>query len=706
MKIEINLQSESATKKQQDNAKLLFGAKGKTLVTALDALSKVKKHLDEVHLALVDSAQEFLKTSLDEKTIARLKKRKGFGTLPTRLSKLNKSIVARNKTLEPMQKVVRASRKAAYATAKFITSKKSNKNIEANAKAAWGAKGNRVVADMAKLKPISKDLSEDVYAVYIRVDAFLKSDSDRITAGASKLAKIKDLPKYLSLFAKQSPKLVTAIGKVKEDSKGLTSFTKLLNTETSKAGSTKVGSGMDKSSEKSARDSVKGVKSTRATRAKERLERSQKTTRLWNKESGTTIKAKTVKGFHLGMPISSTVINVDGETYFVHRKVEPEGWVVSYSHTGEAGESGPMRLHRKRGLAVFESAKDLLQHINDGLLSVLPRGKAAKPSFIPSSTPIKDSVKVTSLPAAKKTAKPDTYISRIKGPFKSIVELFIIPSDDNLLSTDEPDNIEIIDLLKKYKLGYTILGSHPSGTTNVEFLGTKPNISKAFRELDFSANDYPITKVDSQVKVGLKTKALPEGIERTLNVQPEFMNSIYKGAGMKTPEDNAGVTTVSAKGNNLQIAERFVNQLRKKPEFKDSIMHVSPDQTVNIAFNDGSGKGISIRPNRTNGKYDLVGIPKVPFADVNTDGKSLYLSPQGLNTFTSIKTPLQAELVSQDSKVKANAKKLINQLDKIEMALEAGMTRQKFKSAFNKLPVDVQDGLTNSLPHLAEFSQY
>lgn len=83
--------------KQDDNAKLLFGTKGKTIVANLAILKKHKKHLDENTLAMLDTTGDVLKHTLGSATIAKLYKKPEFATVPKILTQLVKTTLAKVK---------------------------------------------------------------------------------------------------------------------------------------------------------------------------------------------------------------------------------------------------------------------------------------------------------------------------------------------------------------------------------------------------------------------------------------------------------------------------------------------------------------------------------------------------------------------------------------------------------------------------------
>lgn len=254
MKVSIAMQSESATKKQQDNAKLLFGAKGKTLVTAIDALSKMKKSLDEDQLALFNSAQEFLKTSLDEKTIARLKKRKGFTTLPTRLAKLVKAKTKHNVTIKASSPE-RKSWKSVEKTLLANTGKGSTKNIDPNLEALFGkAKAKKVKSLLPKLKESHSKFNKVGMSSYKTLLDFLKSDLSLVLPKLSKRADIAKLPTLLPKLHKLTTVQLSSWDLADSAFKGLPTFTKLLSGEVAKA----QGIAMDKKSETEAKKGVNG----------------------------------------------------------------------------------------------------------------------------------------------------------------------------------------------------------------------------------------------------------------------------------------------------------------------------------------------------------------------------------------------------------------------------------------------------------------
>lgn len=481
MKIEIGLQSTSASKKQQDNAKILFGAKGKTLIAALDELAKVKRKLSPENRSFVESVQDLLKLTLDEKTIARLKKRKGMATLPTAVKNLAKARTSHHSA--DMLQIKNGKSRTAVGNAMFKLTegkdlpKPKSKPVVETAKALFGGKANSVIKNMAKLKPLNKKfgLSDDGTFLPKLQKLLGRTYDPRLLARLQNNKAIAKIPELLADLVKVSPKYFKASDELKAASKGLPAFTKLFAGEVAKA----QGATMDKKSET----------------------------------------------------------------------------------------------------------------------------------------------------AAKKVAKTATK------------------------------------------------------------------------------------KVKGKVKVALKnakTQIEDEGIAKILNVNPEFLKSIYKGAAMKNIEHDGAVTNFEAKGAAQQVAERFVIQLRKKPEFRDSMLALnSDDDFYTIALNDGTGNSIRIEPVKGGaGKYLVEYNPNPGVAEINSDGKTLYVAPNGLNKLSAIRSQLQSELMSHDSKVKAQAKRILNQYDKIETQLESGMSRQKFKTAYNKLPNDIQDQMFNALPKLAEFSQY
>lgn len=252
MKINVQLNSESATKRQQDNAKLLFGAKGKTLIAALDKLVKVKRQLNEEQTELVLKTQAFLKQNLDEKTIARLKKRKGFITLPTRIVKLEKSIAALlkldvkgvEKQFAPVQKHI-----SKYADTG------STRNVEDSLYEIFnGAKRDisAVKKALAKLKPMASKLKKYDLNMYNSIMQLLKTNPTENPKSHN--AKILErLPTILKTLTTLAPKYLKASEAVSASWKGLPAFTKLLAKELASGEAATQGASLDKASKKAAK---------------------------------------------------------------------------------------------------------------------------------------------------------------------------------------------------------------------------------------------------------------------------------------------------------------------------------------------------------------------------------------------------------------------------------------------------------------------
>ena len=255
--------SESATKKQQEVAKLLWGAKGKTLIANFDVLNKLKKKLGQEENSLLNTIAQFLKSDLDEKTVVKLKKRKGFDTLPARL----KAVAVKLKKLQPLRDKHDAAMKGMPAFTKLFAterekmiSQSSTKSQQETAKALWGAKGKTVVAAMDALNKVKRKLGEDEINLVTNLTSFLRVAFDERTITRLKKRKGFDtLGARLKALTSNLPKLLSAQDAYKKDLKEVMKFNVVLG----KAIDTGAANTVAKTSDKAAQTAAKKVLSKR-----------------------------------------------------------------------------------------------------------------------------------------------------------------------------------------------------------------------------------------------------------------------------------------------------------------------------------------------------------------------------------------------------------------------------------------------------------
>ena len=256
MQISISLTSESASKKMQDNAKLFFGAKGAKLITAYDELNKATRRLNEDATLLVYRTGLFLKASYEETAIAKLKKRKGFSTLVTRMVTLAKTFAAHDKESTTFQAEIKIAAKINKVLAKNIQDAKSAKEVPVNAHNLWKSNGKKVIAALKKLKADKRKLG-DVEKEYItNVDALLRSKLGMKSVRLSDNAHIKNLPKNIQAMAKGAKKYISTLESYTKQSKTLKAFSNLMSKEAGKASTSKIAKAMDKTSAKAAKAST------------------------------------------------------------------------------------------------------------------------------------------------------------------------------------------------------------------------------------------------------------------------------------------------------------------------------------------------------------------------------------------------------------------------------------------------------------------
>jgi len=258
--------SESANKKQQATAKLIWGAKGKTLLANFDTLIKLKKKLGEDENSLLSTLTEFLKTELDDKSIAKLKKRKGFDTLPVRLKRVavqaSKLAVLREAHDKGMKGLNAFSTLLGKEAGK-MSSTSSTKNQQETAKVVWGAKGKVVVAQYDILLKLKKKLGQAESALVDNLGAFLKASFDQRTIDRLKKRKGFDtLGTRLKAVASKLPKLLDAQTAYNKDLKEVMKFNTLLGNAAGTGVANKVSDTSNKAAQKAANKVLKARKPT------------------------------------------------------------------------------------------------------------------------------------------------------------------------------------------------------------------------------------------------------------------------------------------------------------------------------------------------------------------------------------------------------------------------------------------------------------
>lgn len=683
------LVSESASKKQQQMAQQLWGAKGKILIAQFDALRKLKKKLGQDENSLLTTIDQFLGADLDEKAVGRLKNRKGFDTLPARLKNINSALAKlmphRTKYDEAMKGLKPFSTLFGKEAGKMTSLSATKAQVE-TAGVFWGkAKARVVITAFDALKKQSKKLDQDANALLNNLDQFLRGSYDQRTV--DRLTKRKGfatLPTRLKALNTVVGKLLTVQDKYNEQLKGAMKFNSVLG----KA----VGAGVA--------SSTKTASNTAAEKAAKKVLKDRNLDKPDPMKLAIKV-ARTVPGVKVVTAPNRDVV-IPGMPKDKELKVGNGNYRFSLLKNGKLQLDSIIKFGftKKVGKQIAFSEEGIRQALVS-LVENAANEPAPAPASAPAPAPKQDKVEISAptkaMDLAIKVAKSMPGVKVVVAPKRDIV----IPG------ASRPQELKIGNDYYKF----------------VEASGKKLQLVQISKFGHTSKSGKPVPFTEAGILTALGRLVGPSGLsskEMTANYElaqgmtvargigfenGEFILEAMKAAGMKdlksydTARDTVSFT---AKGGLEATATKFLKQLKKNIDTSSSLMHIESgkdrDKLVQIAtYINGKQATVTFRNVGTG--LTVSAKPEVIVSPIMFDGSKYIATPAALNLINKAKFAIPKTRSLPQTKAAVRDGKY---LDTLKDNLSLGMTAANIRKALAKLEKVNLQYLLNEFPELGE----